>query len=163
MNSEKFYKFVNDIAGKDKILAESVIEAHKLIYGDSLHEGLRNTIGKGLATGALALGLAGGATPAHAGWFGSSEKTEQSSEAKVSQMVDEIVMQTAEGKSINEIPEVEQLVGYIKTLSNEDQTKALMQVQRLSKQLASFGGKNLNTIIGQMVKGDKYALVQTPR
>ena len=29
MNSDKFYKFVKDIAGADTILAESVIEAHK--------------------------------------------------------------------------------------------------------------------------------------
>src|SRR5574343_587204 len=39
MTSDKFYKFVKDIAGADTILAESVIEAHKLIYGDTLTEG----------------------------------------------------------------------------------------------------------------------------
>lgn len=56
MKYEKFYNFVKQIAGSDKLLAESVIAVHQSVYDpESLTEGrLRDLAKAGLLAGSLA-------------------------------------------------------------------------------------------------------------
>jgi len=140
MNSEKFYTFVKTIAGKDAILAESVIEAHKLIYGDTLTEG---KIGRALATAGLGLGLMGVAPQtAHAGWFDSdNSKTEmvaeQSPEAvqkHTKQLLQLVGDDFIETNSFMGSENVEKLADYINSLPEDLKTVALSECGRFRNQ-----------------------------
>jgi len=140
MNSEKFYTFVKTIAGKDAILAESVIEAHKLIYGDTLTEG---KIGRALATAGLGLGLMGTtAQPAQAGWFGSNKSnteivSEQSPDAvqkHTKQLLQLVGDDFIETNSFMGSENVEKLADYINSLPEELKTVALAECGRFRNQ-----------------------------
>lgn len=140
MNSEKFYTFVKTIAGKDTILAESVIEAHKLIYGDTLTEG---KIGRALATAGLGLGLMGAAPQsAHAGWFDSDKAkteivSEQSPEAikkYTQQLLQQVGDDFVETNSFMDSENVQKLANYINSLPEELKSVALSECGKFKNQ-----------------------------
>lgn len=140
MNSEKFYKFVRDIAGNDKILAESVIDAHKLIYGDTLTEG---KLGKALATAGLGLGLMGAAPQqAHAGIFGGgkaktemvAEQTPEGVQKQTQQLLQLVGDEFIETNSFMDSDGVQKLANYINSLPENLKNVALAECGRFRNQ-----------------------------
>lgn len=140
MNSAKFYKFVKDIAGADTILAESVIEAHKLIYGDTLTEG---KLGKALATAGLGLGLMGAAPQqAHAGLFGggkaktemATEQTAESVKAQTQKYLQSIGDDFIETNSFMDSENIEKLANYINSLPEDLKNFAISECGKFKNQ-----------------------------
>lgn len=140
MNSEKFYTFVKTIAGNDTILAESVIEAHKLIYGDTLTEG---KIGRALATAGLGLGLMGAAPQAaHAGWFDSgknkteitAEQSPENVQKQTQQLLKLVGDDFIETNSFMDSKNVKKLANYINSLPEELKPVALSECGKFKNQ-----------------------------
>ena len=155
MNSEKFYKFVRDIAVNDQILAESVIEAHKLIYGDTLTEG---KLGKALATAGLGLGLMGGGAPAHAGFFDSHDKNKteivaqnpESVQKQTQNLLKLVGDDFIETNSFMDSQNVEKLANYINSLPENLKTIALAECGRFRNQFKlGTPQDNIMTALGQ--------------
>jgi len=156
MNSEKFYNFVRAIASNDPTLVESIIEAHKVIYeSESLNEG---KIGKTLATAGLALGLMGGGSQAHAGFFGGDKaKTEMAGvqtpeqvKATTQKLLQQIGDDFIETNSFTESEYVKQLAQFIQSLPEDLKTVALSECGRFKNQFRlGTPSDNIVSALGQ--------------
>lgn len=157
MNSEKFYNFVRAIASNDPALVESIIEAHKVIYeAESLNEG---KIGKTLATAGLALGLMGGGSQAHAGFFGGGDKaktemagvqTPEQVKATTQKLLQQIGDDFIETNSFAESDYVKQLAQFIQSLPDDLKNVALSECGRFKNQFRlGTPSDNIVSALGQ--------------